>query len=273
MSRKITSMEELHGYTLRLLKFVDEVCHENNLTYFLSGGSALGAVRSGGFIPWDDDADIMFPREDYERFLHIMAEREASGKNSVYKCGSIHNRKDWSFPFARVWDSTTRIEYRNLNESPTGIFVDIYPMDGLPDSMRATKLHYYHIRACYICLNACIRKRFKPGEGFILPKKILGAAMRLIGSRRICAHVDKAAARRPFNKANFVGCAVLSHYMARERFDRKDFEYGKYVPFEDTQLPVPNGYHGYLSALYGDYMTPPSVENRESEHHMDIYAD
>lgn len=273
MSRKITGMDELHGYTLRLLKFVDGVCREHGLTYFLSGGSALGAVRDRGFIPWDDDADIMFPRRDYERFLEIMAQREAEGKNSIYKCGSIHNRKDWSFPFARVWDSTTRIEYRNLNEAPTGVFVDIYPMDGLPDSMLRTKLYYIRIRLLFFFLLCRIRRGFKPGEGRIALKKLLALLLKPVKPRSICARIDRLARRRDFNKSNYVGCTVLSHYMARERFERRHFEKMALLPFEDAQLPVPNGFDAYLGALYGDYMTPPPERMRVDGHLIEVYVD
>lgn len=259
-------MGALHACILRMFKYIDAVCREEGITYFLSGGSAIGAVRDHGFIAWDDDADIMLPRADYERFLTVMAQRD-----SIYKLGHVGNRNDWSFPFARVWDSTTRIEYHNLNEAPTGVFVDVYPMDGLPDSMRGTRLHYLKMKALHVCLNASIRKRFKPDERFIAAKRLLGLAMRAVGSRRICRKIDRIAARRPFDRANYVGCTVLCHYMSRERFPRSAFDSALYLPFEDTVLPVPTGFDAYLSALYGDYMSPPPAHQRESEHHMEIH--
>lgn len=274
MSRRIETLRELQGYTLDVLKFIDGVCREHKLTWFLSGGSALGAVRHKGFIPWDDDADIMFPRADYERFLEIMAEREAQGKNGIYRFGSVHNRADWTFPFARVWNGKTRVVYRNLNEAPTGVFVDIYPMDGLPDSMRRTKLYYICNRLLFFCLICRIRKEFKPGEGKIALKKALALLLRPVKPRSICARIDRMARRRDFNKCRFVGCTVLSHYMSRERFPRAAFERGVLMDFEDTQLPVPNGCHDYLSALYGDYMTPPSREQQiAATHTIEVYVD
>lgn len=175
MSRKIESIEELHAYALRMLKFMDDVCRENGLTYFLSGGSVIGAVRHQGFIPWDDDADVMLPRADYERFLDVMERRAAEGRDAPYKVGSVRNRADWSFPFARIWDDSTRVVYHNLNEAPTGIFIDVYPMDGLPDGPGAgTKLHYLRVKLLHACLFASIRKRFKPGERFVPAEKAAG---------------------------------------------------------------------------------------------------
>jgi len=274
MSRRIETLDELHSYILRLLKYVDEVCRENNITYFLSGGTALGAVRHKGFIPWDDDADIMFPRPDYERFLKVMAEKQAAGQCGVFRVDSVTTRNDWTFPFARIWDTSTRVIYHNLDEAPTGIFVDIFPMDGLPDSMLRTKLHYAVIKLHYVCLFARIRKRFKPGEPFVVLKKILAASVRKVKPWKICVNVDKLGRRCDFNSANYVGCTVLQHYMSRERFEHKHFQHGVYVDFEDTQLPIPNGYDAYLTALYGDYMTPPSESEQNSGgHQMDIFVD
>lgn len=272
MSRKIESIEELHAYALRMLKFMDDVCRENGLTYFLSGGSVIGAVRHQGFIPWDDDADVMLPRADYERFLDVMERRAAEGRDAPYKVGSVRNRADWSFPFARIWDDSTRVVYHNLNEAPTGIFIDVYPMDGLPDGLRRTKLHYLRVKLLHACLFASIRKRFKPGERFVPLKKLLAVFMRKIGPRRICMRIDRIAAKRPFDSANYVGCAVLAHYMARERFPRRAFNRGVYMPFEDVQLPVPNDSHAYLSALYGDYMQFPDEAARAVGHQMDVYV-
>ena len=266
MSRKIEDIAVLHGIVLDMLKALDAFCRENQITYFLSGGTAIGAVRDHGFIAWDDDADVMMPRRDYERFLALWANE----KNPRYCVDSIHTRADWTLPFARIWDRQTRVVYHNLAEAETGMFIDIYPMDGLPDSLRATKLHYARVRLLNVCLFASIRKRFKPDEKFIFPKKILAVIAHKIGSRRICARIDRIAAKRDFDSANYVGCAVLSHYMARERFPRSAFTGMNYVPFEDTRLPVPNGYDAYLSALYGNYMAPPPPAARESEHHMDI---
>jgi len=274
MSRKIETLEELHGYTLDALKFIDEVCRENNLTWFLSGGSALGAVRHQGFIPWDDDADIMFPRADYERFLEIMAEREAQGRNGVYRFGSVHNRSDWTFPFARVWNGNTRVVYQKLNEAPTGVFIDIYPMDGLPDSMLRTKLYYMRIRLLFFFLLCRIRKGFKDGEGKIAMKKLLAWLLKPVKPRSICACIDRLARRRDFNKSNYVGCTVLSHYMERERFERRHFESMERLPFEGVDLPVPNGVDAYLRSLYGDYMTPPPASAQNAGGHlMEIYVD
>ena len=258
------SVEDIHSCVLDMLKYVDKICKENDIKWYLSGGSAIGALRHEGFIPWDDDADIMMPRKDYIRFLKVMKKQK-----SKYKVGSLYSEKKWTFSFARVWDSETKVEYDNLNEAETGMFLDVYPMDGLPKSMLWTKIYYMRVKVCYVCLNAAIRKRFKPEEKYINIKKIMGVIMRKIGPERICRHIDNMAKKRSFETSEYVGCSVLCHYMEKERFRKKDFIEQRYVKFEDTTLPVPNGCEEYLKALYGDYMKIP--DNIESEHHMRVY--
>lgn len=261
------SADEQRACLLEMLKYIDTVCREHKITYFLSGGSAIGALRHHGFIPWDDDADIMMPRQDYMKFLDLT--KNLSGK---YKTGSLFGNYDWTFPFARIWDIATRVEYDNLAEASTGIFIDIYPMDGLPDSKFRTKVHYFHNKVCYIFLNAAIRKRFKDGEHFVLLKRFIALISKKIGAKKICMHLDRAAAKREFESSKYVGCAVLAHYMEKERFPREDFISMDYVDFEDTQLPIANGCNDYLTRLYGDYMTPPTERGMQSEHHMRMYV-
>ena len=262
------NINELHSCILSMLKEVDRICRENNITYFLSGGSAIGAVRDKGFIQWDDDADIMLPRKDYMKFLKVM--KNYKGK---YKVGSIYTRKDWTFPFARIWDKTTKVVYENLNEATTGIFIDIYPIDGLPDSLTRTKLHYYITKFRYVCLNAAIRKRFKEGEKFTFLKRVLAFFAKSYGANNICKSLNASASKTKFESSNYVGCSVLCHYMEKERFSKEAFSHQVYVDFEDTKLPVMNGYDEYLSTLYGDYMKPPATgKERESEHHMRYYG-
>lgn len=259
------SADEQRACLLEMLKYIDTLCHEHKITYFLSGGSAIGALRHHGFIPWDDDADIMMPRQDYIKFLDLT--KDLSGK---YKTGSLYGNYDWTFPFARMWDITTKVVYDNLAEASTGIFIDIYPMDGLPNSKNRTRMHYIHNKICYVLLNAAIRKRFKDGEHFLLLKKSVALISKKIGAKNICLHLDRVAARRKFEYSKYVGCSVLAHYMEKEWFSRKDFISMVYVDFEDTKLPVANGCNDYLTRLYGDYMNPPAG-GMPSEHHMRVY--
>ena len=93
--RKIDDIDTIHNLQLKLLCFFDKVCKENNLNYFLAGGTLLGAVRHKGFIPWDDDIDVAMPRKDYEKFIDI-----SENFKEEYKIIALENNKDAVLPFA-----------------------------------------------------------------------------------------------------------------------------------------------------------------------------
>jgi len=260
------NIECIHSSLLNILKYIDYVCKENNITYFLSGGSALGAIRHKGFIPWDDDADIMMARKDYLRFIEVMSKQ----KNNCYQVGSVYNVKNWSLAQTRIWDTSTEIVCENLEEAAMGIFVDVFPLDGLPKSIDKTKHFYKKIKIFHVLRNSSIRKRLKEDEKYHIVKKIMGPIAKIIGVYRIAKYIDRIAQKRAYDESEYVGVAILYHYMEKEHFKRSAFQNVIYLPFEDIELPVPVGYDHYLSSLYGDYMKLPPENQRNSNHHMRI---
>ena len=128
-------LKRIQEEELKLLKEFREICEQNNLTYFALGGSLLGAVRHKGFIPWDDDIDIMMPRNDYERF-----KREFS--SSQYDILSLENNADYYNNFIKVVDNQTVItDTRNRKTYKSGIFIDIFPYDRIDDLKAVDKTY------------------------------------------------------------------------------------------------------------------------------------
>ena len=126
----VSQLKEVQQKELQILLEVDRICKRNGLTYYLIGGSALGAVRHGGFIPWDDDIDIAMPRDDYRKFLKLCS-RELPAE---YFLQTYTSQPDFPYPFAKVnLNNTTFIENRlhklNIHH---GIFIDVFPLDGVP---------------------------------------------------------------------------------------------------------------------------------------------
>lgn len=267
MQKVTMEMDELHSRILKIMKYFDGICRQNNLTYYLSGGTMLGAVREKGFIPWDDDADLMLPRKDYEKFIEIMM----SIDKPEYKLGSLANRSDWTFPFARLYDDSTELEYEYLNESRVGVGVDIFPLDGVPDKIEETSRYYRKIKFLWRCRFASVKKKFLPHEKYRFVKKIIQIFCRLAGANRISLRIDKLAAKRSFDDSKYIGVAVLSNYMERERFLRSDFADRIENDFEGEKFFIPTGYDNYLKSLYGDYMKRPEEALRKSHHHLTVY--
>lgn len=249
------SITEIHDSLLAMLKKINTVCEQNGIVYFLSGGSAIGAIREKGFIPWDDDLDIMLPRNDYEKLITVLEQ----DKDTNFKVYSLRNPV-WDCPYSCLIDERTYGEDELANYSRLGVTIDILPMDGLSSSALKVRYYYMLLRAKYVLYNSSHRVNYYPHEKFLFLKKIFAVIAKRIGAHRICIHIDKTAKKTSYDKSDYVGCSVLVHYMEKERFKKEWFKEQVFVPFEGEEYPVMNGYDEYLKTLYGDYMKRPKQE-------------
>ena len=126
---KEISIKEAQKAMLEILKKIDEICDEQNITYFLMYGTLIGAVRHKGIIPWDDDIDIMMPRDDYDKFINYFLKYQDELK--PYELYSQKNRKNYPYIIARISDSRYILDSKNEKDYGIGLFVDIYPFDGM----------------------------------------------------------------------------------------------------------------------------------------------
>lgn len=264
MKTRELSLQEIQEAILDIMIYIDEICRKHHLTYFLSGGTLIGAIREKGFIPWDDDADIMMPRQDYNKLLQIIRK-----DSSLYKINSVELSKEWTLPIAKVYDTKTLVDYKYIQESPVGVFVDILPMDGLSGNRFLTKLYYCLIKFLWMCRHSAIKKDFNPEEKFRYFKKVFQKIMPFIGANRISKFINSLAKHKHYQESEYVGCSVLCHYMDKEYFAKSWFESSIDVEFCNHSFKAPIGYDAYLTKLYGDYMTPP--KKADDHHHMSIY--
>lgn len=135
MKNKKLSSEEIKQIELNLLLKLDEICKKYKLRYYLCGGTLLGAVRHKGFIPWDDDIDVLMPREDFEKLLRLeKAETRYGGKDCFLKSGNS------IYPFIKLINTNTVLKEKYLSEEfTTGIWIDIFPLDGMPDDEKLSQ--------------------------------------------------------------------------------------------------------------------------------------
>lgn len=262
---KRLSTEEIHIELLHMLMDIKKVCDNNKITYYLSGGTLLGAVRHNGFIPWDDDVDIMIHRSEYSKFEQVYREQ---GK---YDFWSQIDKDKWNAPYNRVVNQFTKIEAEHV-EITHGLFVDVFPIDKAPKSKIGRMSTVYCIKFLDSLRNGSRRNGYKNTEGFVMLKKmIINPLGRVLGSYRCSLLIDKLAQQVGFltsSKSEYCGVTVVSsHYRLREFVPASIYEKNLSLTFESIKVNAPSGYDIYLSSLYGDYMELPPKENRIASHY------
>lgn len=244
---------------LEILDDVDRVCRENNIRYFLLGGSMLGAIRHNGIIPWDDDIDIGMPREDYERFKTIAAEKLSPNHRFLY---NGIDRK-YHYFFGKVYhQETTLVEFKDPFYVG-GVFVDIFPLDGLPSRRMLSDIHYKHFDIWRnLSALAAISTIHESSKVKHLLKSVLKKMLSLDFCLKMC---DRIARRYPFAKSAYV-VNFGGAWRKKEITVHDNFAYGIEWTFEGRKMKIPVGYRNILTEMYGDFMTPPPVEKQVSHH-------
>ncbi len=256
-----TSIRELQMALLEMLKDINQICKKYSIKYSLACGTALGAVRHGGFIPWDDDLDIMFQREEYDRFIGI-AERELKDKG--YTLQKEFSRK-WPMPYSKVRkDNTAYIEdyTAKIDDIHQGIFIDLFPIDNLSDNSfkAAVQWKIYHI----LLAKELQKRGYKTTS---LSKKVimnLSAIAPEKPMRKVC--MNKAEYNSKFVHCFLGGAVIREHNI----FPRSFFDFYTEVQFEGEIFPIISNYDAYLKICYGDYMRLPCEEERVARMHAKV---
>lgn len=259
--RQITDIKELRELQMQILDRIHAFCQEHNLTYFLSSGTLIGAVRHGGYIPWDDDIDIHMPRESYTRFRQLF-----NDNNTRYKLIDAYNTDRYYYTFPKVVDTHTSLIEHGVSGTEIGIYVDIFPVDFVPDNLDERKKVFSkknRLKRYLIALQKNIFCTLNPaGILFRIWARIRYSRIKLIkefdriitrysGGNQICNLTDSGP--------QIEGC-----FNASAISDSID------IKFEDRVYKTMIGYQEYLSLSYGDYMTLPP-ENQRVHHDFTAY--
>lgn len=256
---KIT-VKDVHAVLLQMLKDIDKICRDNNIPYFLNGGSALGAYRHQGFIPWDDDADIAMMKDDYYKFIEVL-EKDLDKEKYVFHCYEKDKRYNPLIPAMKIRKKGTYVKETNtlLENRITecdGIFIDVFVYDYCSDkkSKDLPFRLYNMILAPVIMLFDNIK--INP----IILKNTFIKNARSYGDRN--------------KNSDYVGfdlCWTFKNPLKPFIFKKSDLFPVKYVKFEDTTLPIANNPEEYLKvAIAPDYMNLPPKDKRNPKHIVDI---
>lgn len=248
----MATLKEHQEVLLELLIEFDRVCRKHQIRYILFAGSALGAVRHGGFIPWDDDLDVALLREDYDRLMKVPL---SEWKEAYYFQREFSDH--WPLHFTKLRkNNTTCLEkyHPKDNQIHQGIYIDVFPVDHAADSGFMRRLQFYASRI------VIAKTKFAQGyETNSLVKKMV-----MLGCRMLPL---KPFHRLALGRGRTDAKTVHSFFGGSIRFDKGFFpkcwfEETVDMPFETVQVPVSRYYHEMLSRQYGDYMTPPPEEER-----------
>lgn len=262
-----TELRNLQLTQLEILKLVKTICSQNNLTYYLVGGTLLGAVRHNGFIPWDDDLDIAMLRSDYNKFIDLC-------KNGVlgeeYFLHHTEIDPNYWLPFAKIKKNNTLFDeavYRNIN-THKGIFIDIFPLDFIPKNYGIM----YHLRAKIIkkiSLVIIMKKVGKISCDFVT--NILDKLLFLVSIKRLARFRDLLCARYSHGR-------YIISYGSNYKYTKQTMPFEYYKPatpilFEGELFYAPNKYIKYLEHLFKNWEELPPKEERRNHNPTHVVFD
>lgn len=244
---------------LSMMKDIDALCKKHGITYFLVAGSALGAVRHKGFIPWDDDLDIGMSYDDYVKFIDVL--KHHLSDQYVFQCFDTHKEYNVTIPTMKIRKKGTYLKERNhllanKCKDGDGVFVDVF----VYDSVSEHKWYDVYQRSFnYLLMPLIVGIENLGCNPYFLKKLYVNHARKY--------HRKQRGSRKIGIDATWVFQRITKNF--NHLYD--DVFPVKYVPFEDTTLPIPNHPHPFLCVeIAPSYMTPPKPEDRVPKHIEDI---
>ena len=250
------------------------ICKEHHLTYFCCGGTAIGAVRHQGMIPWDDDVDVFMPRPDYDRFIQIVSQQLPEGLELV----TPYNKKDYHLFFAKLCDKHTTLQEELDVPCVYGLYIDIFPIDGAPDDIEDARAmirlftktkHKLEAISTHVSFMTYLSLLKEPKEWGRFARKTIGFFLRKWYRRHLLKQLSDISYRYSYESASLVA-VYCGSYGPKEVFPKAWLQGTKTFLYEGMEVDLPTGYDEYLRQYYGDYMQLPPEEKRVS-HHMKTY--
>lgn len=249
----MTDLKAVWKIELEILSEIDKICKKYNLTYFVSSGTLLGSIRHKGFIPWDDDIDLVMFRNDYNKFLKVVFKE----LDENFFCQSGYNDKGFYGGLLHIRkNNTTAIQMKHFPNLKyhQGIFVDIFPLDGVFENPFLNKLQYFSKKF----LNAIMHEKNTLVKEPITLKRVIFKPFSLLPQKLLFRTFEKICSIKKAEKARFVD--TVSYFGSTVKRESNIYREKIYLPFENITVPVPIDYDKLLKIEYGiDYMIPKHV--------------
>lgn len=254
-----TNAQEIHSRLLLMVKDFHRVCEENNIRYYIVGGTALGARRHKGFIPWDDDLDVGVPREDFERLSMLEGALPDYLEMKWYR-----NTERSPFQFIKLIDNRTTLIEQQYADYVEGLYIDIFPLDGVKNEGIIERLRWRWIWTLHTAIIVnCSTKKYG------MPKKLISKFIKRMDLNKLHERLDRELKSEAFEKseifANFLGAWGEKEIIPKGILGKPTL-----YDFEDTQLCGPEYIDEYLTHLYGDFMRLPPENERVFRHNYPL---
>lgn len=267
----ISDLRKLQLLEVNLLQRFQNICNANGLTYYFTGGGLIGALRHGGFIPWDDDMDVVMPREDYDKFVEVCKKGIDGGYGLIHYDTKIDPH--WHTVYSKFVDLQSQLErplaYETFKEY---VWIDILPVDGMPNSRFGRWLHMQHVLLLryWLVLTdidhlAALKKR-PFYETWILSIFKALPLFKVFNSSKVARIVEGCMRKYKIKDSEYC-CNLIGKYRSREIQPRERWGNPATLLFEGVEVKVPELYHEFQTHMYGDYMKLPP-ENERVAHEL-----
>lgn len=253
-------LDDIHEVQLEILDAIDCICRKNNIKYFLSGGTLLGAIRHKGFIPWDDDIDLWMTRKNYRKFLKLI---KTELPNEYFPMDYYRNI-NYPLSILKIEKKGTKYVEEVFVNIPMeqGIYIDIFPLDNIWEPM-------YKLQTAFLIKMQSIRDfkiRKCKGKNCSIVKKLLYSAVPL----RLCRFMTEFAMQFfdifPTKKLN----QLCHRGRFWPKFTKQEVEDLIYAEFCGKEYPVPKNYDSILRRCYGNYTELPDIDKQQPIHNVMI---
>lgn len=256
---------------LNMLKEFHYFCERNDLTYYSLGGTTLGALRHHGFIPWDDDVDLALPRRDYNRLCYLLKNSRIHDKYVLETCYSCNN---YMYPYAKLYDTSTTLIENTRFHLKRGVYLDIFPLDGIADSSELVEKNYHYIekklnllglRTIQIRRDRAFYKNIVLFLAQIIPERVFS-------TNKLAQDIDRLCQKYSFEHSewggNLVGAWRIKEIMPLDIFGKP-----RLVQFENIEIYVQEYAEEYLKRQYGNWEQLPPKDKQISHHDYKLQLD
>lgn len=259
-----TELSELQVELLKMLEWFDTLCRENNLAYYALGGTMLGAVRHGGFIPWDDDVDVGMPRKDYDKLCKL----DVSNYSEKYLIESPESDKgDYCYPYVKIYDKTTTLIENYKKPVIRGIFIDVFPIDCIGMDYKEAMKNFSKIKKQYDFYTARVSS-IRKGRAIYKNAAVVLARMLpriLVNDIELRKKISRECSILNIED-NRWGGNLLGNWGKKEIMPMIYYGVPQEYKFENLTIYGVEMYDEYLTYLYGEWKELPPIEKRVSHH-------